>query len=195
MYTIEVIEYKKLTPFLLVAAALLVVVILALLAADTITRSTEIQSFIAQMGYVGVIIIAIIGGLNIFVPIPAVTLTPIFTASGLSLPLIILSLTIGTLIADYIGYVFGMVSRSYLFNQYPKIISWLEHKVTTRPHLLFPLTFLYAAFMPLPNEVIVIPFAVLGIKFKRLFVPLLLGNLINQTMYAVGFQTVFNWVF
>ncbi len=189
------IEYKKLTPFLLIASALVTVVILALLAADTITRSTEIQSFIARMGHVGVILIAIIGGLNIFVPIPAVTLTPIFTASGLSLPLIILSLTLGTLIADYIGYVFGTVSRSYLFNQYPKIISWLEEKITSSPRLLFPLTYLFAAFMPLPNEVIIIPFAVLGIKFKKLFVPLLLGNLTNQTMYAVGFQTVFNWVF
>ncbi|MES2749678.1 MAG: hypothetical protein V4668_02855 [Patescibacteria group bacterium] len=189
------IEYKKFIPFLLISVVLLGVVILALFAADTITRSTEIQSFIGNLGYVGVILVAIIGGLNIFVPIPAVTLTPIFTASGLSLPLIILSLTVGTLIADYIGYLFGTVSRSYLFNQYPKIISWLEEKVTTRPHLLFPLTFLYAAFMPLPNEVIIIPFAVLGIKFQRLFLPLLLGNLVNQSMYAVGFQTVFNWVF
>ncbi len=189
------IEYKKLTPLLLIVTALVVVVILALVAADTITRSTEMQSFIGRLGYVGVVIVAIMGGLNIFVPIPAVTLTPIFTASGLSLPLIILSLTIGTIIADYIGYLFGTVSRSYLFTQYPKIILWLEEKVTTKPKLLFPLTFLFAAFMPLPNEVIIIPFAVLGITFKRLFVPLLFGNLINQTMYAVGFQTVFNWVF
>ena len=189
------IEYKKFTPFLLVAAALVVVVILALLAADTITRSTEIQAFISQMGYLGVVIVAIIGGLNIFVPIPAVTLTPIFTASGLSLPLVIVSLTIGTLIADYIGYIFGTVSRSYLFYQYPKIISWLEEKIITRPKLLFPLTFFYAAFVPLPNEIIIIPFAVLGIKFKRLFIPLLVGNLVNQSMYAVGFQTVFNWMF
>lgn len=189
------VEYKKFTPFLLLVAVLVVVVVLSLLTADTITRSTEIQSFIARLGYAGVVAVAIIGGLNIFVPIPAVTLTPLFTASGLSLPLIIGSLTLGTIIADYIGYLFGTVSRSYLYTQYPHIVSWLEEKIVTRPRLLFPLTFLYAAFVPLPNEVLIIPFAVLGIKFQKLFVPLLLGNCINQTLYAVGFQTVFNWVF
>ena len=77
-------------------------VVLSLLTAETITHSTEIQSFIARLGYAGVVTVAIIGGLNIFVPIPAVTLTPLFTASGLSLPLIICSLTLGTIIADYI---------------------------------------------------------------------------------------------
>lgn len=139
--------------------------------------------------------IAIIGGLNIFVPIPAVTLTPVFTASGLYLPFVILALTAGTLIADYIGYLFGNVSRPLLYNQYPKIIAWLENKITTKPTLLIPITFLYAAFIPLPNEVLVIPLAVLGIKFRRILLPLIFGNLLNQAIYATSIQTIFWWWF
>ena len=178
-----------------VIASILLVAMLALFLAERIVSSPELQSLVAQLGYAGVVLVAIIGGLNIIVQIPAVTLTPIFTASGLYLPFIILSLTIGTLIADYIGYVFGHFSRPVLYAQYPKVVSWLEHKITTKPKLLFPITLLFAAFLPVPNEVLVIPLAVLGIKFRHMILPLLLGNLINQTIYATSIQAVFSWWF
>jgi membrane protein YqaA with SNARE-associated domain len=178
-----------------VILSVILVAVLALFLAEQIVSSPALQSFVAQLGYLGVILVAIIGGLNIIVPIPAVTLTPIFTASGLHLPFIILSLTIGTLIADYIGYAFGHFSRPVLYAQYPKVVSWLEEKITTKPTLLFPITFLFAAFLPVPNEVLVIPLAILGIKFRRMILPLLLGNLVNQTIYATGIQAVFSWWF
>ena len=74
---------KKTLGLIAVFVSILLVAVLALFLAEQIVSSPELQSLVARLGYVGVILVAIIGGLNIIVPIPAVTLTPIFTASGL----------------------------------------------------------------------------------------------------------------
>lgn len=188
------IQYKT-QKLVAIGVGIASVAVLALFLAQWIVTSPLAQATITSLGYGGVVLVAIIGGLNFIVPIPAVTLTPLFTASGLLLPYIIICLAIGTIIADYIGYLFGHLGRPALYAQYPKVVTWLEAKMTTRPHLLLPITFLYAAFVPLPNEVLVIPLAVMGIKFKRMFIPLLLGNLLNQAIYATSIQAVFTWWF
>jgi hypothetical protein len=188
------IKYKT-QKLIAIGVGIASVAVVALFLAQWIVTSPLAQATITSLGYGGVVLVAIIGGLNFIVPIPAVTLTPLFTASGLLLPYIILSLTIGTIIADYVGYLFGNLSRPVLYAQYPKVVTWLEAKITNKPRLLLPITFLYAAFVPLPNEVLVIPLAVMGIQFKRMFLPLLFGNLLNQAFYATSIQAVFSWWF
>lgn len=186
---------QKTWGLLTIFASIILVTVLALFLAEWIVQSPEAQATIASLGYFGVVMVAIIGGLNIIIPIPAVTLTPIFTASGLHLPFIILALTGGTIIADYIGYLFGKISRPVLYGHYPKVITWLEETIITRPKLLQLITFIYAAFIPLPNEVLVIPLAVMNIKFRRILLPLLFGNLLNQAIYATSIQSIFSWWF
>ena len=187
--------YKKITPLLMIGAVLAVVTILSLFGARFIENSSNAQAFIAELGYPGIILIAIVGGLNFIVPIPAVTLTPVFTAAGLWLPGIILSLTVGTLIADLLGFQFGNWSRSHIYKNYPRVISYLEKIHTNRPYLIVPVIFLYAAFLPFPNEVLVIPLALLNVRLRLIIAPLFLGNLAHQTAYAIGMQGIFNWMF
>lgn len=188
------IQYKA-WKLIAIGFGILSAALLALFLAQWIVTSPQAQATITSLGYGGVVLVAIIGGLNIFLPIPAFTLTPIFTAAGLSLPLIILALTIGTIIADYIGYLFGHISKPILYSRYPRVITHLENSITTKPKLLIPITFVFAAFIPLPNEVLIIPVAVLGVKFRRIFLPLLFGNLLNISIYATGMQTIFWWWF
>ncbi len=167
----------------------------ALLTAEEVIQNESLQSFLLSFGYVGITVFATIAGLNVLVPIPAATFTPVFTAAGLTLPGIILALTLGTLAADFIGYSFGHLGRATIVAKYPKLVKKLEELYKTKRHWLLPTVFFYAAFIPIPNEALVIPLAFLGIRWRVLATPLLIGNGINQALYAYGFNQIFRLFF
>lgn len=186
---------KQVLSGLFLLTILLVVAFGALFFAEYLLRTPDLQAQVASLGYFGVVVIATIAGLNVILPIPAVAFTPIFTAAGLNLIGIIFALTIGTLLADFIGYVFGRISRDTLAHKYPKFITRLEHIHKHHRKWLIPIIFLYAAFMPIPNEALIIPLALLGVSWRTMMFPLFLGNLINQAIYAYGMHTAFRLLF
>ncbi len=186
---------KQVFSLLALVAVLLTVASGALFFAEHLLRNPDLQAEVASLGYFGVIVIATIAGLNVILPIPAVAFTPIFTAAGMSLFGIILALTIGTLIADFIGYVFGRVSRDTLTLKYPKFIARLEHIHKHHREWLIPIILFYAAFIPVPNEALIIPLALLGVTWRTMMFPLFLGNLVNQAIYAYGMHTAFRLLF
>ena len=159
---------------------------LLLIISQSLSESTRVQEIAAEFGYLGVVIIAVIAGLNAVVPIPAATFTPIFVSAGLSIPLIIIALTAGTLIADFTSFFLGRVSRDLIQNKHPALCAFFNTFQAKHQKWLFPLVVAYAAFAPLPNEVILIPLGLTGIKFKRLIIPLILGNLLNQLVLVYG---------
>lgn len=179
----------------LLILALVLLLSAALCAASYLREYPELQTTIAYFGYPGIIAISTIAGLNVIIPFPAASLVPIFTTAGLHLPFIIFCLTAGTVIADFIGYTFGRLSSTHLYSTYPRVIKTLETIYHKHQPLIIPVIFLYAAFVPLPNEVIIIPLAILGMKFRYLLLPLILGDFLNQALYAYGIQNVFSWWF
>lgn len=188
-------QLKFLRKVILIAFALVSIFALALYIADVIQNNPVLQDTIAQWGYLGAVLWGVIAGLNVFIPLPAGSLAPIFVAGGLWLPFIIVALAIGTLIADYIGYAFGRWSRSGISEKYPKLLVYYERLITKHRIWLLPVIFLWASFAPFPNEAIILPLAVLGIRFRLMFIPLLLGSLIHQTVFSYGAQNLFLWWF
>lgn len=160
-----------------------------------LSKNVATQEMMANLGYAGVLFTAIIAGLNAIVPIPAATFTPVFTAAGLDIPLIIISLTIGTVVADFVGHLFGKISREAINDKYPKNFAFFTKLQTDHSRLIFPAVLLYAALIPFPNEAIIIPLALSGVRFSILLIPLLLGNFINQTLLVYGFGSIFGFLF
>lgn len=158
--------------------------------AQSVSQSTEVQQIVSEFGYVGVVIISIIAGLNAVVPIPAATFTPIFLAAGLSMPLIIMSMVIGTLIADFTGFFLGHLSRNVVEEKYPKTFRFFMELREKRSKWLIPVVIFYAAFVPAPNEVILIPLGLAGVRFQTLIIPLIIGNTINQLYLVYGVATL-----
>jgi membrane protein YqaA with SNARE-associated domain len=179
----------------LIVLLFVLIITAALFAASYLEQHPNLQSSIVQFGYPGIIIISIIAGLNVIVPVPAASLVPVFTTAGLYLPFIILCLTLGTLIADFIGYRFGRWSSGFVKKTYPTLVRRLTDIHDHHRAFLLPAIFCYAAFIPFPNEALVLPLAILGVRFRLMLIPLLLGNLVNQTIYAVGIQNIFWWLF
>jgi membrane protein YqaA with SNARE-associated domain len=182
---------KKYLKLALTILALMGIFLGVLLITKAVSTNPALIELIARFGYLGVVFTAILAGLNTFVPLPAATFTPLFIASGLVVPLIILSLAIGTLIADYIGYVFGHVSREMIKEKYSKTFEFIQKFQEKHQKLIWPLVFLYASFVPFPNEVVLIPLALSGIRFRKIFIPLILGNFMHQAILIYGVTNIF----
>ena len=186
---------KKVGGGVLLLVVLCLIITSSLFVADYISDNPAALDFISQFGYIGITILATIAGLNVILPIPPASFVPIFTEAGLWLPGVILSLALGTIIADYIGFAFGYWSRATIIAKYPKPMERFEKLFDTHRTLVPYAIFLYAAFIPLPNEAIILPLAVLGMPFRAMFIPLFLGNLLSQTIFSYGIQNVFLWLF
>lgn len=172
---------------LLIGAAFIAV----LYAATHILDSSEAQALVQQYGYLGVVVIAFIGGLNLFVPIPAPTFTPIFLAGGLSLPWIVFWLVIGTTIADLVAFFFGRVGRLYITDRYPKTYAQLRRLRENHVHYIPWFVLGYASFVPFPNEAFLVPLGILGIRLRTFVIPLIVGSAVYHTLVALGVSNIF----
>ena len=150
------------------------------------------QNLVADWGYLGVLIVSFIAGINALVPIPAGTFVPIFTEAGLYLPLIVVALVVGTTLADLLAFSIGYFGKKVAEKKYPErvtnFISWLQKQDEKK---IMGTVFLYSSFSPFANELILVPLALMGIRFKTIIVPLLLGTVVYQTLFAYGIDNLF----
>ena len=185
----------KVTKLILIVATITIVWVLSLYLANYVSDNEMAQNMVGQFGYLGILVLAIIAGVNVLLPVPAATFVPVFVAAGMWMPLIIITLVIGTVIADYAGYFIGHWSRKFAKDHYPKTYRKVLSLNARHHNLILPFVFFYAALVPFPNEAFIIPLALIGIKFRFILLPLILGNLINQTMLALGTANIFELLF
>lgn len=179
--------------------SLLLVIIIAIVAGVFLTAQYVAQSddaiiMVEKFGILGIIFVAFIGGLNIIVPIPVATLTPIFEAANFSLPVIIIALVIGTSLADMAGYGIGRLSRHASSTKYPEFQKRLQDFSIRHHRLILPVVIVWASIVPLPNEVLLVPLGLMGYGFRLLILPLIVGTIFHQTLYAFGISNVFTWI-
>lgn len=180
----------------LLAGTLGILVILGVLyATHQLLQHTNIEASIAQFGVLGMVLVGIIAGFNVFIPIHAATLTPAFLAAGFSMHSIVLSLAVGTTIADLIAFMLGVWGKSITADTYPRFLDRLHTFGTTHARFAPLGILLYAAFVPFPNEVILIPLGLMGFSYTKILLPLIVGNILNQALFAFGFAELFKVLF
>lgn len=162
--------------------------------ASVVTQNEELQMVVSELGVAGIIISAFLAGLNTFIPVHIATLAPLFMESGASYLTVVLCFTLGASLADSVSYFIGRLGRKYSQNNDPKFSKKIEGFFEHHRKLVMPLTYLYMAFAPLPNEYIMIPLALAGYKLPRLIIPLVLGNFIHFNLTVFGYATLFDWL-
>ncbi len=165
---------------------------LVFLLASRVDESVFARDLVSSLGYFGVFISATIAGINLLFPAPATALTPIFLAAGLDFTYITIALICGTLLADAIGYLIGIFGKHVTEHVHPRFYDNIKTFDSKHHKMVLPTVFLFAAIVPLPNEIILIPLGLIGYKFRYLIIPLVLGTIIHQTAYAYGFSNLFN---
>ncbi len=156
-----------------------------------VAGDSYVQSLVQTYGGFGVVLISFIAGLNLLVPVPAATFVPIFTAGGMDMFTIITLLVIGAMSANLLAYALGRYG--YLMTK-SKHLAWQEKftNLYNRNKKALPFfIFGFSAFIPLPDEVFLVPLGLIGIKLRVIILPLFFGTIVFQTIAAFGFSNVF----
>jgi membrane protein DedA with SNARE-associated domain len=104
-------------------------------------------------------------------------------------------LAIGTTCADLISYVLGHFGKTSVQTKYPEIHRKIDYFLHNKQKWVLPGIFIYSAFIPFPNELVMLPLGLMGYKLRKVIVPLLIGTAVNTTIFTLGFSSVFNLFF
>jgi membrane protein YqaA with SNARE-associated domain len=151
----------------------------------TIEFEGAFETFVVRYGYVGYFISACIAGINILVPTTHLIFTAPLLNAGLNPWVLVGCGALGATLADGVGYLIGSSGRATFADPLARVAYWLGRAVGKRPRLAPFMLFLWAAFMPLPNEVLVIPAGVLGYGVIRTGTITFLGNIVFNIMAVV----------
>ena len=175
------------------SVALIAVIALAFYLARLAQGNGAVQEIVAAYGYAGIFVVSVVSGFNLVVPVPAIAFLPLFLTSGLSFLPTILVIAAGVSLADSVAYFAGRIGRHVLAYAFEERLILRLERVRERYHWA-PLTafFLFAAFVPLPNEILVVPLGLLGYRFLQILPVAFAGNLAFNSLYATGTIGLFN---
>ena len=172
-------ESRKAVIKIVVVAALLAV---SFFAAVKLQTNPDLASAIIRFGYVGVFFISVVSGFNLIVPIPAVAFLPALLGAGMDPYILVVVITLGMTVADSGAYFIGQAARTFTLSKHQSRIKDRIERIRRRyPRLPLFLLAVYASFVPLPNELFVVPLALLGYRP----VPVILAVLIGNTIFNI----------
>ena len=155
--------------------------------AHLIQNNSTAAEIVGNYGYFGAFIISIIGGLNLVVPVPAVAFLPVFLESGLNFWFLILIMGIGVTLADSVAFFVGKLGHEFAHHAgHGASLRWVRHVRERHPLAPFFAAFFFSVFVPLPNEILMVPLGFLGYRFVYIFPIVLVGNLFFHLLYATG---------
>ncbi|MEX0934738.1 MAG: VTT domain-containing protein [Candidatus Paceibacterota bacterium] len=164
---------------------LAVVLIAALWIATSIGDYETLRAIILTWGYPALFVLAVVSGFSLIAPVPAVVFVPLVVAVGLNFWVAIIIVIIGMTIGDGFGIFLGSTGRQ-VFDEWIEV-RWLErvekflNRWKLKPEFI---AFLYAAFIPLPNELLFVPLAFLKKHTGKLFLAAFLGNAVFNIIAA-----------
>jgi membrane protein YqaA with SNARE-associated domain len=147
-----------------------------------------------RFGYAGILAAAALSGFNLVVPVPVVAFFPFFMAAGLAPLPTVLVIALGMTIGDLLGYVVGRTARQVLRPKAGGTVARLEALQARHPYLPLAVMLGWAAFIPAPNELLVIPLAFLRYPVAGIFVAVLVGNLVFNSLIAFGVVRIFETI-
>lgn len=131
-----------------------------------------LHEFILSYGYFGTFIISVLGNLVPFLPVPY--LVPIFLLSEVLEPFFVgITVGIGASLGKCVSYAIGRGGRAVLDEKKKKELECFGNLLGKYGAIA---VYLFAS-LPLPDDIIVMPFGIIKYNFKRFFLALLLGKL------------------
>lgn len=185
----------KTTPSITKLALLVALLVFFVWANSYALESDTVRNLVQSFGYPGIFFIAVLSGFNLAVPIPAIGFYPLFVELGFISGIVIGVVSLGMVVGDAIGYLIGSAGKDAVSDtkaeKYLRFLTSLHEK---HPFLPYGFLFIYAAVVPLPNELIVIPMALAGYRFLPMGVMLCIGNIVFNILGAFGIVSVISLI-
>lgn len=160
-------------------------------------RPNEIVASLGtSQGYILVFVAAFIGGTSIIFPFPYYLLVFTLGAGGLNPFFLGFAAGLGLLLGDSTSYYIGYQGRSIVPKRIKHIIDRTRYKLRASPAFVFPsVLFCYAAFVPLPNDFVILSLSLAHYPYWKVMIPLTLGNILFNILVAFaglyGFHLIF----
>lgn len=138
--------------------------------------------------YLLVLFLGFLGGTSILFPFPYYLFVITFGAGGANPILLGIFAGLGVIIGESTSYWLGYYGRIILTDSYQKkfnkLCKWCS---TTKNSILLSLVlFIYGAFVPIPNDVLILPLGAAHYNYWKLIIPLGLGNIVFNIILAFG---------
>lgn len=157
------------------------------------TYSTdEILNFIGvDNAYLLMFLLAIVGGMSTFTGVPYHLVLITLGSSGLNPVLLGLATAAGVMIGDSTSYLIGKQSNQVLPEKLKKKLYKFANFLSQKPKLIAPFLFLYGTFSPFSNDFIVISMGFISYPYKKIIVPLSMGNILyNIGLASLGYYAI-----
>lgn len=173
---------------LLTGAVLVGIVSLAFVLA----RDGAVLEAVSSFGYLGILGASMLSGFNFVVPVPIVAFTPVFLEAGFTIWPLIFTIAVGMTIGDTVGYLIGNTSRKLTVSgaTHERVTTWVDRFRARHTPLPYLILLFYVAFVPAPNELLVIPLSFMGYRFRYMFPVIFLGNLVFNTLATFGLSGI-----
>lgn len=154
------------------------------------------QGIVEKLGvhnsYLILALVAFLGGTSILIPFPYYILTISFGAAGLNPILLGIFAGVGLLIGDSTTYFIAYKTREVAPKKFSKTFKNLFERLARRhPSLLMAVAFLYAAIIPLPDDIVMISAGLAEYSFWRIVLAMGFGKIIFNTILA--FSGLYGW--
>jgi membrane protein YqaA with SNARE-associated domain len=153
-------------------------------------EAAGVEETVRAWGYPGLFAMSALSGFNLLVPIPIVLFFPFFLEIGMNAGAAVVTISAGMTTGDLVGFLLGSIGREVVELPEGRVVRFLRD-LRRRPWVPYVALFFYASFVPLPNEILVIPMAFLGFSIIGIFGSTFVGNLIFNSLAALGLTGVF----
>jgi len=143
--------------------------------------------------YLIVAILGFLGGTSILFPFPYYLFVVTFAVGGSNPILLGICTGLGVIIGESTSYFVGYQGRIILSENYQKKFNKLckNCNKTKNTIILSIALFLYGAFVPLPNDIFILPLGAARYNYWKLIIPLGLGNIVFNILLAFG--GIYGW--
>lgn len=137
----------------------------------------EIVNFVGVNNiYAFVFMIALVGGVSTFTSTTFYAALVTIAVGGVNTFMVALLASIGLTLGDMLFYYLGSKSKQCIKNRYEDKINWLVSYIEkVGDKLIVVLIFIYSL-TPFPSDILAIALAIVEFPFKKMIVPLLIGN-------------------
>lgn len=150
------------------------------------STSARIVELVESGGYIGVGGASILSGFNLAFPIPIIHFFPSFVAAGLNPLATVTLIATGMTVGDAIGVGIGVMTRRTVRPPDTRLSRWIGRMYSENPRRVWAALVGYAALVPLPNELFVLPLSYLGLPPLRIIGSVLFGNLVFNAVNAAA---------
>lgn len=143
--------------------------------------------------YILVMVLGFLGGTSILFPFPYYLFVITFAIGGSNPLLLGICTGLGVIAGESTSYLVGYHGRIILSKNYQKIFNKIcmhcDKKINTI--ILSVVLFLYGAFIPLPNDLFILPLGAARYNYWKLIIPLGLGNIFFNIFIA--YAGIYGW--